>query len=144
MTQSIYAMMTLAFWQLRNTLTKLELDYDKNKRISAKVADILFPLSNLHTLSFKEGSVWSVVIGSMELVEEPHNTLVDLEIHAQAASITREIIRPVLLQSQRLRRLCVVRCTTTVLQEVNQHCEHLKLFGYGYENGLPAFNQHGV
>ena len=35
----------------------------------------------------------------------------------------------------------MVGCTTTVLQEVNQHCEYLELFGYNYEGGLPALNQ---
>ncbi|KAI7848911.1 hypothetical protein BDC45DRAFT_521904 [Circinella umbellata] len=141
MTQSISATMTLAFWHIRNTLTKFELDYDTNKRVSVKVADILFTLPNLHTFSFKTGSVLSLVIGSMDLVEEPHNTLADLEIHAQAASITGEIIKPLLLQCQKLRRLCLVGCTTTVLQEVNQHCENLELFGYNYKDGLPALYQ---
>ncbi|KAI9259643.1 hypothetical protein BDA99DRAFT_98380 [Phascolomyces articulosus] len=138
MTQSISATITLAFWQIRNTLTRLELDYDKNKRVSVKVADVLFTLPHLNTLSFKTESTLSGVIGSMDLVQEPYLSLADLEIRAQAKSITGEIIKPLLLQCQRIRRLWLLGCVTTVLEEVNQHSGLQQVFTNNGGSKVPA------
>ncbi|KAI8150429.1 hypothetical protein BJV82DRAFT_587168 [Fennellomyces sp. T-0311] len=126
---SVVTSMVTAFWQLRATLTTLDLDFDEN-HATVTLADVLLVCTNLTKLVYTTLCPLSQILGDLTVLPV-HSTLNDLQLEAQA--IDGETIEPLLQQCPQMRRLVLEDCSDSVLDVVKQNCPRLKIFGYNSE-----------
>ncbi|KAI8138293.1 hypothetical protein BJV82DRAFT_299440 [Fennellomyces sp. T-0311] len=116
-----------AFWQIRNTLTRLVLHFHQDSAVITLV-DLLTSCSNIQSLEYSAPySRLSDTIGELVLLN-PHNALVDMQLTAQ--SITGTDIQKLFPCCQQVKRLILYACDITVLDVVDTVCPNLRTFGF--------------
>ncbi|KAI8139391.1 hypothetical protein BJV82DRAFT_250745 [Fennellomyces sp. T-0311] len=121
--------LSVAFWQARSTLTTIKLDLGNNQH-TITLADTLLTCTSVTDLSFKTTSPMATLGGDFLLLSD-HHPLSNLEL--KSSSITGSDIEAMLQRCQKLRRLVMNGCDTTVLDMVNQHTPNLEILGYNHD-----------
>ncbi|KAI8148498.1 hypothetical protein BJV82DRAFT_663865 [Fennellomyces sp. T-0311] len=121
---------TNAFWQMRDTLTKLVLHLNQNSTAIGLIY-LLTACSSLKTLEYSTPSALSLVMGHL-IPRKPHNSLLDMEL--EAGSITDQDLQKLLPYCEQIRRLLLRGCNTTVLDIVDKICPNLRTFGYNAQS----------
>ncbi|KAI7847450.1 hypothetical protein BDC45DRAFT_611014 [Circinella umbellata] len=116
----------VAFWQTRQTLTTLDLDFGSNTNL-IKLADLIMTCTNLTKSSFTTTQPLAEIIGNFSTVER-HEALIDLQMKAKL--ITGKDIEPMLKQCQQIRRLVMDTCEETVFDVITRQADNLELLGY--------------
>ncbi|KAI9243285.1 hypothetical protein BDA99DRAFT_334665 [Phascolomyces articulosus] len=133
---------TNALWQVRNTLTKLDIRIIFPEGFNTSIADILFYSPHLKTLKIDmyEHS-FAKHIGNMEYLGRSHIALEDVQITAR--SISGPILKPLLQYCPGIRRLDLKQCQPDVIDVVNEICnENLQIFAYNrYHYQVPALEE---
>ena len=120
------ATVPIAFWQTRQTLTTLDLDFGANTSL-IKLADLIMTCTSLIKLSFTTTQPLAQLIGNFSVIGQ-HEALIDLQIKAKL--ITGQDIEPMLKQCQQLRRLIMNTCDETVFDVIIRQADNLKILGY--------------
>ncbi|KAG2210730.1 hypothetical protein INT45_000349, partial [Circinella minor] len=120
---------TNALWQMRNTLTRLDItstDYKDNK---IRISDLLFYCKNLQTLVMNVDCPLDAFIGEMENLAGPYNTLINVELSTSCT--TGQVLKPLLQYCPKIRRLCLKGCTPDVVDIVDElYNDNLEIFAY--------------
>ncbi|KAI7847050.1 hypothetical protein BDC45DRAFT_576259 [Circinella umbellata] len=120
---------TDALWQMRNTLTKLDItstDYQDSK---IRISDLLFYCKNLQTLVMNVDCPLDGFIGEMENLAGPYNTLVDVEL--TTSHTAGQALKPLLQYCPKIRRLCLNGCISDVVDLVDElYNDNLEIFAY--------------
>ncbi|KAI7856176.1 hypothetical protein BDC45DRAFT_604534 [Circinella umbellata] len=116
----------VAFWQTRQTLTTLDLDFGSNTNL-IKLADLIMTCTNLTKSSFTTTQPLAEIVGNFSTVER-HEALIDLQIKAKL--ITGKDIEPILQQCQQIRRLVMNTCDETVFDVITRQADNLEILGY--------------
>ena len=125
--------LTSALWQMRTTLTRLQFTFYCH-RIPITLTDLLFYCTNLQSLVFEAWDPLDKLVGDVELLGGPHQSLIDLE--TTITTTTSESLEPLLKRLPKLRRLSVSYSTPDVLDLVYRMCPHLEIFGYNPSFGI--------
>ncbi|KAI8143358.1 hypothetical protein BJV82DRAFT_612440 [Fennellomyces sp. T-0311] len=115
-----------ALWHIHKNLTKIVIHLTRN-RVVISLVDILSVCSNLSSIEYSAPSQLSHVIGELLLLKSENN-LVDM--HLKAKTITGQDLQKLLPHCQRLRRLILHGCDTSVLDVVDIILPHLDTLGY--------------
>ncbi|KAI7856174.1 hypothetical protein BDC45DRAFT_604532 [Circinella umbellata] len=115
-----------AFWQTRQTLTTLDLDFGSNTNL-IKLADLIMTCTNLTKSSFTTTMPLAKIIGNFSTMKR-HEALIDLQIKAKL--ITGKDIEPMLQQCQQIRRLVMNTCDETVFDVITRQADNLEILGY--------------
>ncbi|KAG2220582.1 hypothetical protein INT45_008763 [Circinella minor] len=116
----------IAFWETRQTLTTLDLDFGSNTNL-IKLADLIMTCTNLTKSSFTTTQPLAEIIGNFSTMKR-HEALIDLQIKAKL--ITGQDIEPMLQHCQQLRRLVMNTCNETVFDAITRQADNLEILGY--------------
>ncbi|KAG2209686.1 hypothetical protein INT45_002991 [Circinella minor] len=120
---------TNALWQMRNTLTKLDITSTDYKDSKIRISDLLFYCKNLQTLVMNIDCPLDAFIGEMENLAGPYNTLIDVELTTSCT--TGQVLKPLLQYCPKIRRLCLKGCTPDVVDIVDElYNDNLEIFAY--------------
>ncbi|KAI9259684.1 hypothetical protein BDA99DRAFT_513927 [Phascolomyces articulosus] len=125
--------LTSVLWQMRTTLTRLQFTFHSHN-IPVTLTDLLFYCTNLQCLVFEAWDPLDIIVGDLELLGGPHQSLIDLE--TTITTTTSESLEPLLKQLPKLRRLSVSYSTADVLDLVYRMCPNLEIFGYNPSFGI--------
>ncbi|KAI9246730.1 hypothetical protein BDA99DRAFT_526804 [Phascolomyces articulosus] len=124
---------TRAIWQMRHTLTVLDLTIDF-KNIPISVAELLFYTPHLKALALYIDDTLQASLGDMECLGGRPLVVEDFELETN--DIRGRELAPILEHCPRLRRLHVIGADPSVIDTINDiHLEHLEIFAY---NSTPA------
>ncbi|KAI8148288.1 hypothetical protein BJV82DRAFT_653443 [Fennellomyces sp. T-0311] len=124
---------SIAFWQIRDTLTTLSVDLAENKH-AITLADILLPCCNLTDLSFTTALPMAKLTGDFSTMKS-HNALLNLELTGNL--IDKESIDGVLQRCPQLRRLVMSGCISSVVDSIAQYGSNLEILGYNSTKPIP-------
>ncbi|KAI9253869.1 hypothetical protein BDA99DRAFT_540477 [Phascolomyces articulosus] len=129
---SIQLLESSFLWQVRATLTKLELHFGEGE-IVFKLSDLLYIFPYLTILIYTTTKPLSNIGIEEKPISENH-PLEDLQLRAQ--SISRQVICPLLQKCQEIRRLVLDGCwDNDILHDINARCLNLEVLGYNpYSN----------
>ncbi|KAI9491308.1 hypothetical protein BDB00DRAFT_833961 [Zychaea mexicana] len=116
----------IALWQMRSTLTRLDVDYS-DCQIVLSLSAILVSAPNLIWLYYKMNAPFRKAVGDTTALIDPH-PLKQLRLETQ---ITRgEEIAAALTNCPQLRSLTLLNCEPAVLDTVVTCCPQIEYFGY--------------
>ncbi|KAI8139392.1 hypothetical protein BJV82DRAFT_582048 [Fennellomyces sp. T-0311] len=127
--------MLIGFWQMKATLTSLELHLGSNKH-AVGLADVLWLCPNITDLTYStEHSLSTLAADNYSMLY--NNNLLD-NLQLISSSITASDIDILLQRSQQLRRLVMSQCNPTVLDAVNEYAPaSLKVLGINSSVQVP-------
>ena len=119
--------------QIRDTLTKFNLDVSKTHESSITITSIVSCCNNLTDLLFSSKYIdFELMVGELS-PQFQHQSLVNLEISSY--NVTGRSIEPIIQPCQQLRRLVLDSCDSSVLETlVRNSTLNLELFSYN--NGI--------
>ncbi|KAG2226544.1 hypothetical protein INT45_014288 [Circinella minor] len=120
------ATVPIAFWQTRQTLTVLDLDFGANTSL-IKLADLVMTCTNLTKLSFTTTQSLDQLVGNFSVIGL-HGALSDIQIKAKL--ITGQDIEPMLQQCHQIRRLVMNTCDETIFDVITRQGDSLEILGY--------------
>ncbi|KAI9246731.1 hypothetical protein BDA99DRAFT_526806, partial [Phascolomyces articulosus] len=121
--------LTNALWQIRSTLTKLNMSF-LNIKTQPSIAELLFYLPHLKTLILDiKHDPLEKSIGHMEYLGGPHVALEDVELETRYKGSSGRVIKPFLEYCPNIRRLVLENCSHSIINAVNEICnERLQIF----------------
>ncbi|KAI8139381.1 hypothetical protein BJV82DRAFT_694330 [Fennellomyces sp. T-0311] len=122
---------SLALWQARHTLTRLEIDLGGNSN-PVTMAETLVLCDSVTELTYSTTFTMSVVTGNFAKLKKQH-PLASLELTTKSTT-GRDIIS-MLQKCQQIRRLVMNGCMDTVLEPITAYTPNLEIFGYN--TGVP-------
>ncbi|KAI7852875.1 hypothetical protein BDC45DRAFT_570773 [Circinella umbellata] len=136
-TNSIMSLMN-AFWKVRYTLTKIDIIcYQRGAPIT--ITNILFLFPYLETLVFWVFDPLECVLGELEALPEPHNSLVDLTLYT--GSTSGDALKPISKWCPCIQRLRLESATPCALDAVTDYFRNVEMLGYNIYCELPSLHQ---
>ncbi|KAG2222815.1 hypothetical protein INT45_011625 [Circinella minor] len=127
----------IGLWEMRNTLTRIDIDFTNNKVILSLSA-LLASAPNLTWLYYKTSTSLRKAAGDASALIEPH-CLKQLQV--ESSMISGEDIQPILTKCQQLRSLVLIGCGSSVMDTVYSCCAELELFGYNVDTHITTMTQ---
>ncbi|KAG2217235.1 hypothetical protein INT45_012694 [Circinella minor] len=136
-TNSITSLMN-GFWKMRYTLTNIDLRFYKYGT-SITITDILFHLPYLKKLFFLVRDSLAEVLGELEVLQEPHRSLIDFTL--STSSTSSDALKSLTRWCPYVRRLRLEEATPSALDIVTDYFLNVEMLGYnnGYE--LPVSHE---
>ncbi|KAI8145599.1 hypothetical protein BJV82DRAFT_666842 [Fennellomyces sp. T-0311] len=125
--------LSTAFWQIRSTLTNLQIDLGSVQN-TFSMAELLLSCSNLTDLSFSTKLPMSALGGDFSLLNS--HPLLNLEI--RSTLITGKQIQDILRHCPNLRRLVMNGCIPPVLRPIQTYAQNLEILGYNHDHPIPG------
>ncbi|KAI9264963.1 hypothetical protein BDA99DRAFT_507340 [Phascolomyces articulosus] len=122
----------IGLWQMRNTLTQIDVDFTDNKVILSLSA-ILTSAPQLIWLYYKTSAPLRKAAGDPTALIRPHGLK---QLNVESSLIYGDDIQPILSNCQQLRTLVAIGCDTTVMDTVLSCCSQLEFFGYNTDAHL--------
>ena len=122
----------IGLWEMRNTLTRIDIDFTNNKVILSLSA-LLTSAPNLIWLYYKTSTSIRKAAGDSSALIEPHGLK---QLQVESSMISGEDIQPILAHCQRLRTLALIGCDPSVMNTVYSCCSELEFFGYNADTHI--------
>ena len=124
-------------WNTRCTLTKIDLTFHYyGCPCPIPITDILFYLPYLETLDVDVHGSLAYILGALEILQEPHRSLVDLTLNTSLTS--GDALKLLTRWCPYVRRLRLEGATPSALDVVNGHLPNVEMLGYNNGYKLPA------